>query len=76
MTLEIQTNTSRVLIERIEHYVQTKTNGMVRDLVVDVLDNQVILTGRSATYYTKQLATHAVLNAVKDVALTNDIEVM
>ena len=75
MRLETRTDSSRALIERIEHFVQVRTNGMVRDLTVDVLDGEIILTGRTGTYYNKQLATHAVLNSFKDVALTNNIEV-
>ncbi len=62
-------------IERIEHFVHLRTNGMVRDLNVEVVGGTVVLTGRTATYYNKQLATHAVLSTMSDVVLTNDIEV-
>ncbi len=75
MNLETATASPIAIVERIEHFVQLRTNGMVRDLNVDVVDGQIILTGRTATYYNKQLATHAVLSTVNDVVLTNDIEV-
>jgi hypothetical protein len=44
-------------------------------LRVDVDSGAVVITGRAPTYYTKQLATHAVFETVDDVCLTNDIEV-
>lgn len=75
MKLETTSAPSPAIVERIEHFVQLRTNGMVRDLQVDVVDGEIILTGRTETYYNKQLATHAVLSAVQDVALTNNIEV-
>lgn len=64
------------MVERIEHYVQARTNGMVHDLTVSIFDDEVVLTGRTTTYYNKQLATHAVLSAVSGLVLTNDIEVL
>ena len=36
---------------------------------------EVVLNGRASTYYAKQLATHAALDACDDLTLTNDIEV-
>ena len=55
--------------------VWSKTSGLIRDLRVNVLAGEVVLTGRAATYYAKQLATHAALDACDDLTLTNDIEV-
>jgi len=66
---------SPLMVERIEHFVQSRTNGMVHDLTVNVFDDEVVLTGRTNTYYNKQLATHAVLAAFSGMVLTNDIEV-
>ena len=75
MKLETTTGPSPAIVERIEHFVQLRTNGMIRDLSVDFVGGAIVLTGRTATYYNKQLATHAVLSTVQDVVLTNDIEV-
>lgn len=61
--------------ERIERYVRSRTGGMIKGLRVDVHDRQVVISGRTTTYYNKQLATHAALDAVENVSLTNDIEV-
>ena len=66
----------QTLAESIERSVQSRTKGMIRGLRVEVGNRGVVVSGRTSTYYTKQLATHAVLDAVeKDVRLTNDIEV-
>jgi hypothetical protein len=55
--------------------VREKTSGLIRDLRVDVMPREIVLSGRAATYYAKQLATHAALEACDDLTLTNDIEV-
>ena len=75
--MELQTlpDAQQLLATRVERMVREKTTGLIRDLRVSVLPGEVILTGRAATYYAKQLATHAALDACEDLTLTNDIEV-
>lgn len=75
MNLLTSVGSPQVLKETLERLVQTRTGGMVRGLRVDVLDGEVILSGRTSTYYAKQLATHAALNAVDPITVTNAIEV-
>lgn len=65
----------REIAETVERYVRLRTGGTIRALVVEVHDREVILTGRTSTYYNKQLATHAALDAATDLSLTNDIQV-
>jgi hypothetical protein len=48
---------------------------MIKDLHVDVTGEHVVISGRTSTYYNKQLATHGAMAAVKNVELVNDIEV-
>lgn len=67
---------SRALEERLEHYVHERTDGMVRDLAVEVEEDGVSILGRSRSYYIKQLATHAVIDAVSGMTLRNKIEVV
>jgi len=66
---------SCVLEERLEHFVHERTNGTVQQLGVRVVGEQVILSGRAPSYYTKQLATHAVIDAVRGLTLKNNIKV-
>jgi hypothetical protein len=66
---------SNPLVERLEHFVNARTNGMIRHLEVSVVDSDVIISGKANTYYTKQLATHAILDLVQGCSLTNNIEV-
>jgi len=75
--MELQTlpDAFQALAARVERLVREKTSGLIRDLRVTVLAGEVVLTGRAATYYAKQLATHAALDACDDLTLTNDIEV-
>jgi hypothetical protein len=66
---------ARELADTVERYVRLRTGGSIRGLHVEVTGSEVILTGRTSTYYNKQLATHAALDAAADLSLTNDIEV-
>jgi hypothetical protein len=65
----------QAISERIERCVRLRTGGMIRGLRVDVAEESVVISGRTTTYYNKQLATHAALDAAKEISLTNDIEV-
>jgi hypothetical protein len=75
--MEVQTfpDSQRVLIDRVERLIRQRTSGLIRGLRVEVCPGEVILSGRAATYYAKQLATHAALDACENFTLTNDIEV-
>ena len=63
------------IAETVERYVRLRTGGTIRGLHVEVDDGEVVLTGRTSTYYNKQLATHAALDAAEELSLTNDIKV-
>ena len=84
MTLRMIADSRSELTELVERVIRNRTGGQVRDLRVDVFDGEVVLSGRTSTYYTKQLATHAALDAVDkeivgrdmpSLTLTNDIRV-
>ena len=49
--------------------------GRVRDFRLRLQDNGLILQGSALTYYAKQLAQHAVMQATRLPILANDIEV-
>ena len=61
--------------ERVERVVRMRTGGMIRGLRVEVGDGRVTLTGRTSSFYNKQLATHAALEALVGQTLSNLIEV-
>ena len=75
MELQTYSDAQQLLVARVERMVREKTSGLIRDLRVRCEPGEVVLTGRAATYYAKQLATHAALEAANDLTLTNDIEV-
>jgi hypothetical protein len=75
MELELLPDARQMLVARVERMVREKTTGLIRDLRVTVGSGEVVLNGRASTYYAKQLATHAALDACDDLTLTNDIEV-
>jgi hypothetical protein len=63
------------LYNQLEGRVRQRTGGRVRDLRVEVRGGRVLLRGRSATYYAKQLAQHGVLDVMPGVGLDNAIAV-
>ena len=63
------------LVTRIERIVRCRTGGRIRDLRIDVAEDNVVISGIATTYYAKQLATHAALEACEQFSLVNDIEV-
>ncbi len=62
-------------IDRLEEHVHRRLNGRVRDFYLLVQGNGLILQGHAPTYYAKQLAQHAIMEATRMPILANDIEV-
>jgi hypothetical protein len=62
-------------IEQLEARVRCRLSGRVRNLQVLGQDNGLVLKGHSHTYYAKQLAQHAVMEATELPILANEIEV-
>ncbi len=54
-------------------YVNRETQQQVRDLSIRQRDDRLIVTGRSRTYYAKQLVTQAILVSIPAVRLVNEI---
>jgi len=72
---EAQPCSVRRLAEEIEGLVQRRTGGQIRGLHVEVYQDRVIISGRTSTYYSKQLAQHAAMDAAGHECLSNEIEV-
>lgn len=75
MELQLVPESRQALVDRVERFVAQRTGGMIRCLRVESFEGAVVLSGRTSTYYAKQLASHAALEACGDVALNNEIEV-
>jgi len=60
---------------RLESHVQCRLSGRVHDLRLLIHNEGVVLQGRARTYYAKQLAQHAVMEATPLPIRANDIEV-
>lgn len=65
----------RALEERLEHFIQERTNGMVRQLAVRIDDGIAEVAGLAESYYIKQLVTHAVMDADDALSLRNNVRV-
>jgi len=63
------------LAASIERAVSRETAGGVRDLRVEVQDDEVLLTGHCATYYTKQVAQHIAMRYSRGCDVINAIDV-
>ena len=62
-------------IDGLEGNVRSRLNGRVRDFRLLLQENGLILQGYASTYYAKQLAQHAIMQATRLPILVNDIEV-
>jgi hypothetical protein len=59
----------------LEAQVRCRLSGQIHGFRLVVTDQGLILRGRAHTYYAKQLAQHAVMNATVLPILANEIEV-
>ncbi|KAA0137402.1 MULTISPECIES: BON domain-containing protein [Gimesia] len=75
MTVETYSQKARKLSEKIEQTIALRTGSQVQSLKVDILGEIVVLSGRTDSFYHKQLATHAALSEIDQYALTNNIRV-
>ena len=62
-------------MEHLETHVQSRLNGRVRHFRLEVRGSGLILTGHAHTYYAKQLAQHAVMEATALPIVANEIDV-
>lgn len=62
-------------LDQLEVHLQSQLNGRVRDFRLVPRGRGLILRGRSRSYYGKQLAQHAVMDAVNLPIVANEIEV-
>jgi hypothetical protein len=63
-------------LSELEQHVQRRLNGRVRDFRLSLRDDGLVLKGYARSYYAKQLAQHAVMEAVDVPINANDIEVI
>ena len=53
--------------------IQARTHGQVRELIVEVADEQVVIRGRARTHYAKQLAVQGVMDLITGQNISNEI---
>jgi hypothetical protein len=75
MSVKITRDAAHDLASSIKHRVHSRTHGRVWNLDVELSDEQLVLRGRTSTYYTKQLAQHGALEVLAGVPILNAIEV-
>jgi hypothetical protein len=66
---------SRETLARVEEHVRCRLTGLLRDFQLVFRDNGLVLRGQVHTYYAKQLAQHAVMEASTLPILGNEMEV-
>ena len=66
---------SHDLLEQVEQAVLSRTGGRVRGLRIHYVDGCVIISGRTSTYYNKQLVTHAAMEVADNAHVMNEVEV-
>lgn len=73
LTLEMPTPEE---LTELESHIQSRLNSRIRDLRLSVVDDGLVLEGLTHTYYAKQLAQHAVMEAVDLPIRANEIKVV
>ncbi|HTN01984.1 hypothetical protein [Planctellipticum variicoloris] len=63
------------LARLVEQNVRQRTNSVIYGLRVQVQDGQLVISGRTSSYYHKQLISHAALDAAEEASIRNDVEV-
>jgi hypothetical protein len=66
---------TRETLARIEEHVQCRLAGLLRDFELIFRDTGLVLRGHVHTYYAKQLAQHAVMEASRLPIRANEMEV-
>ena len=66
-----QTELCRAIRDRISE----RLNGRIRDLDVTASGESIVISGRCASFHTKQLAQHAALDVMNEEPLDNRIQV-
>jgi hypothetical protein len=62
-------------LDLIEERLRCRLGGRILELHLVPRGNGLVLRGRSYTYYAKQLAQHAVMEATETPLVANEIEV-
>lgn len=62
-------------VERLNAFVRFRLHGRLRDFRLRVRSRGLILQGSARSYYVKQLAQHAVMEATQLPIAANEIEV-
>lgn len=62
-------------LDRIEQRIKCQLSGRLRGFSLKCGSDGLVLRGRTRTYYSKQLAQHAVMDATDLPIVRNDIEV-
>ena len=60
----------------LERKIDQHTGGRIRDLRLEEVGDAIILSGRTSTYYVKQLASQVALDEKRELVFRNSIEVI
>ncbi len=63
------------LLRYVERNIRLRTGGTIRELRVVLDNNKIVVTGRTSTYYSKQLVSWAAADAASGRDVLNEIEV-
>src|SRR5262245_45616254 len=76
INMENNNNTGSRVLDQLDAHVQNRLSGYLRDFKLLRRNNGLVLQGHAHTYYAKQLAQHAVMEASIGLPIVaNEIEV-
>ncbi len=69
------TDANAEVLREVERNIRLRTGGTVRDIQVVFNGEIIVVTGRTSTYYSKQLVSWAAADAASGRDVLNEIEV-
>ncbi len=63
------------LINQIEQAIRSKTGSRIQSLQIEISERLIIVSGRTSTYYCKQLATQAIRETADHLRVQNEVDV-
>jgi hypothetical protein len=69
------TDANEEVLREVERIIRLRTQGTVRDIQVVFNGEKIVVTGRTSTYYSKQLVSWAAADAANGRDVLNEIEV-
>lgn len=64
-----------VTVQQVEQLLQGKIGSTLKDLIIEIVDGTIYVSGHANAFYIKQKVSHLIMSAHHDLDLINKIKV-